>query len=247
MALGSHLLKRYAVCLLADVSWDEVALTRGHDTKPIYRAGDGSEPVSFNVSHQAGLVVLVASASASPVKQQQNGDEEKEKKADLGVDIVCPSERRLRDRELIRSQGWSAFVDMHADVLCPDEVAVLHSMAGDEDRLLRYFYALWCLREAYVKMTGEALLAPWLPELEMRWFCPPEEQEGEEGGDGGRGRNLEIWFRGGRVVDVHVRLVDYMDEYMICTAVRGGDLHIGEYDVVDVRDVIAFAERSKGW
>jgi len=35
------------------------------------------------------------------------------------------------------------------------------------DKKLRRFYAMWCLREAYVKMTGEALLAPWLKDLEI--------------------------------------------------------------------------------
>src|SRR5262249_33336031 len=44
---------------------------------------------------------------------------------------------------------------------------------GDVDVRLRAFYALWCLREAYVKMTGEALLAPWLAELEFRRFRAP--------------------------------------------------------------------------
>jgi len=38
---------------------------------------------------------------------------------------------------------------------------------------LRNFYAHWCLKEAYIKMTGEALLAPWLRDLEFRNVRPP--------------------------------------------------------------------------
>lgn len=38
---------------------------------------------------------------------------------------------------------------------------------------IRNFYAHWCLKEAYIKMTGEALLAPWLRDLEFRNVRPP--------------------------------------------------------------------------
>ncbi|KZF21519.1 4'-phosphopantetheinyl transferase [Xylona heveae TC161] len=42
------------------------------------------------------------------------------------------------------------------------------------DAQLRLFYAHWCLKEAYIKMTGEALLAGWLKELEFRNVRPPK-------------------------------------------------------------------------
>ncbi|EER45840.1 4'-phosphopantetheinyl transferase NpgA [Histoplasma capsulatum H143] len=32
---------------------------------------------------------------------------------------------------------------------------------------IRLFYTYWALKEAYIKMTGEALLAPWLRDLEF--------------------------------------------------------------------------------
>lgn len=240
MALASRLLKRYAVSRLADVPWDEVVLTRGPDTKPVYRAADGSQPVAFNVSHQHGIVVLVAA------RQQQEG-------VGLGVDIVSPFERRVRDHAMIRKDGWPAFVEMHADVLCPREVKALLELPGADvkneegmDVLLRHFYALWCLREAYVKMTGEALLASWLPELEMRGFNPP--------GPGGvchndNGGSFEVWFRGAKVDDVDVRLVDFLDGYMVCTAVRrlrdGSSIPIGDYEAVGLQQVLAFANESR--
>uniref|UniRef100_L2GDN4 holo-[acyl-carrier-protein] synthase n=1 Tax=Colletotrichum fructicola (strain Nara gc5) TaxID=1213859 RepID=L2GDN4_COLFN len=100
---------------------------------------------------------------------------------DVGVDIVCTSERRSRDHSMLRSEGWPRFVDVHADVLSPAEASFLKWQvlsaippglkpgASAEDSMdfkLRCFYALWCLREAYVKMTGEALLAEWLRELQ---------------------------------------------------------------------------------
>lgn len=39
---------------------------------------------------------------------------------------------------------------------------------------LRLFYSYWALKEAYLKMTGEALLAPWVKTLEFKNVFPPE-------------------------------------------------------------------------
>ncbi|VUC20852.1 unnamed protein product, partial [Clonostachys rosea] len=110
---------------------------------------------------------------------------------------------------------------------------------SDVDRKLRYFYTLWCLREAYVKMTGEALLAPWLGVLEMRSFAPPE----EEGG------NLEVYFRGRKLDNVDMHLVNYLELYMIGTSVGrnkdGETLEIGDYELLDINEVIEFGEKAK--
>lgn len=46
------------------------------------------------------------------------------------------------------------------------------------DAKLRRFYSMWCLREAYVKMVGEGLLAPWLRELEISVVQSPNAKEG---------------------------------------------------------------------
>jgi 4'-phosphopantetheinyl transferase len=234
MALGSRLVKRYLIARYASVPWDQAVTTRNSDTKPVFRRPDGSEPLSFNVSHQAGLVVLVASVLHP---------------AELGVDVVCPTERRDRDLSLIRAEGWGSFVDMHAEVFGPDEVSRLHGLGTtlrDQDQRLRYFYTLWCIREAYVKMTGEALLAPWLKDLEMRYFVPAEDAAASQ---------TEIWFRGRRVDDVDLDLVNVLGGFTICTAVRrrdrqgAGRLAVGEYELLDAEEVISFGERSRrgGW
>lgn len=228
MALGSRLLKRYLIARYAHVPWDLASATRNAHTKPVFCAPDGSEPLAFNVSHQAGLVVLAAAL------QPPAG-------AALGVDVVCPTERRDRDHALVRAEGWPSFVDMHADVLGPPEVAALHRLPlPDLDRRMRHFYTLWCLREAYVKMTGEALLAPWLKSLEMRRFAPPEDAPVER---------TEIWFEGRRLDDVDLHLVNVLDDFIICTAThrdsQGGRLDIGDYELLDVEEVISFGEKSR--
>lgn len=208
LALGSSLLKRLAISAHGGVGWDAAAWTRDARGKPVFRLPDGSEPLLFNVSHQAGLVVLLA------VRRPPPG-------AAIGVDVVCPPERRARDHAMVAADGWPRYVDVHDEVLSPGDAARLKALPfGRPDRLLAYFYALWCLREGYVKMTGDALLAPWLRELDLRYFAPPGET-------GPEGRGLEVWFRGERVDDVDVRLEWLLDEYMVCTAVRWGEAHGG--------------------
>lgn len=161
---------------------------------------------------------------------------------DVGVDVVCPGERRDRDHALIAKDGWPRYVDMHESVFAAAECARLLDLGREvgRDEALEYFYALWCLREGYVKMTGEALLAEWLAELEMRNFAPPE------GVSDGR-PPLEVWFRGARVGgDVHVRLERYLADYMICTVVRGdveGGL-AGGFESLNLNALLDAAEKS---
>lgn len=229
MALGSRLLKRYLITRYANVPWDEANMTRNADTKPVFIAPDGSEPIVFNVSHQAGIVVLVA-AYHPP------------EGAAVGVDIVCPTERRERDHLFVRNESWQSFVDMHGEVLCPNEVTSLCSLPfRDLDHRLRYFYTLWCLREAYVKMTGEALLAPWLRRLEMRYFTPPEDAPVEQ---------IEVWFQGKCLDEVDLYLANVMDDFMICTVSKKDSdgnpfLDVGEYEKLDIDEVIAFGTKAK--
>ncbi|KAG5981038.1 hypothetical protein E4U55_003355 [Claviceps digitariae] len=240
MALASALLKRHAITSsCARVPWSAALFTRDQHTKPVFRLPDGTEPLVFNVSHQAGLVCLLA------VRTPPRG-------VSVGVDVACPAERRARDHALVAEEGWTGFVEMHESVFSGRESARLKGLAGEEDMdldgRLGYFYALWCLREAYVKMTGEALLAEWLGELEMRDFAPPGEASEVEGGEEKRRKKLEIWFKSARVEDVDVRMEWSLDEYMICTAVRGsqhGGLDVGkEWTLLDIEEVLGAAERA---
>lgn len=290
MALASALLKRYAISRLARVPWSSVpsGFTRDEKTtKPIWRdPSTGAQPVSFNVSHQAGIVALVAVAdypSPSPEQSQSDSGSEAGTKVQVGVDVVCTSERRERDQELIRKEGWGSFVDMHADVFAVGETSylkyqVLSAVPGlvcrDDpskpptaeqvaDGKLRAFYALWALREAYVKLTGEALLAEWLGELEFRYFRPSrptpgwdvpavETEEGkEEGEDAHVLRKFEIRFRGRKVEDVNMCLRSMGPDYMVATALRtpeepsvGLGWNLGPYETLTLEDLLSFAQSS---
>ncbi|KAH7175552.1 hypothetical protein EDB81DRAFT_770245 [Dactylonectria macrodidyma] len=228
LALGSILLKHYVIARFCGVRWADAISVRDERTKPVFLLPDGSQPLLFNVSHQAGLVVLIAVHSPPPGVA-------------VGVDVVSPFERRARDHQTLASEGWPHFVDVHAEVLSLNEVAALKritpgSTPSGRDHALRYFYAVWCLREAYVKMTGDALLASWLGELEMRGFAPPEDMRGPQ----------EVWFKGQRVEDVDVKLTPLLGEYMVSTAVRQGhggeQIEVGQFDNLDIDQVLAFGE-----
>ncbi|KAI1103192.1 phosphopantetheinyl transferase [Jackrogersella minutella] len=252
MSLTSHLLKHWVVARHAGVPWRLTTLTRDDKTKPIFRdPASGKQPVAFNVSHQAGLVALVAVAGY-------------EGSVEVGTDVVCTSERRARDHRVVGSEGWAKFVDMHADVfgrsearyLKDDLLAAPDGPAEDVlDSKLRAFYTLWCLREAYVKMTGDALLAPWLKDLEFRHFKAPAKgaafEEVEEPGQ--VVTEHEVVFRGDRVVDANICLRALGEDYMTCTVVRTPERRedalgwrLGPFRFLGMEQLIGDAEESLG-
>ncbi|CAK7266884.1 hypothetical protein SEPCBS57363_002317 [Sporothrix epigloea] len=285
MALASQLLKHLVVARGAGsdgpVPWRQTVISRDVHGKPVYyKEGSGSapgsaQPVVFNVSHQNGLVVLAA------VYGGHVGSSVDSSAFEVGVDVVSPRERRTRDHEMIAQEarragagpasGWLHFVDVHADVLSPREVRYLKTLAGTEDdERLRLFYGLWCLREAYVKMTGEALLAEWLAELEFRalrvpgtpsslwYFAAIDEDDTLQQGE--MVTQHDIRFRGASVGDsVNMCLRTVGTGYMVCTAVRAAPGHravvenrahalalptTDAIELLHIDDILDFAERS---
>ncbi|KAL2262438.1 hypothetical protein VTK26DRAFT_1341 [Humicola hyalothermophila] len=312
MGLASALFKHYAVARLTSevatgvppVPWSKTTITaRGVSRKPVYvDPATGREPVAFNVSHQNGIVIMAAvagyevdgEAKGKGEREGKGGKQGEEEEEDddqvlvqVGVDLVCPTERRIKDLEKVETPaGWADFVDTHGDVFSPGEVAYLKRYvptspapaaaaaaaaaaaraenladAGVEAKL-RSFYALWCLREAYVKMTGDALGATWLRELEFVNFrAPPPQPEGQSGGDGkdedaaGDGpyvvRDMHIRLKGKKVEDVNICLRSMGPDFMAATAVRtpkrqedGLSWRLGGYEVLTLEEVLEFAEAS---
>ncbi|GAP92523.2 putative phosphopantetheinyl transferase [Rosellinia necatrix] len=271
MALASHLLKHWVVSKYAGVPWRETRLSADMNGKPVFRDAAGRQPVVFNVSHQAGLVALVA---AHGYDGGDGGDGDggggDSSQVHIGVDIVCVSERAHRDHRMIRTDGWAKFVDMHADVFGRSEAAYLKTgLAGlpgyrmlrtEEARRgfqVRAFYTLWCLREAYVKMTGEALLAAWLGDLVFQNFEAPAPgaEFAQRADDDERQiiRNHDILFKGAKADDANVCIRSLGPDYMTCTAVRtphrkedalGWDL--GPFEFLALDDVVAHAEAAGG-
>jgi len=274
MSLASHLLKHLAVVKLCNVSWQESTISRDSHGKPCYLPSSG-KTIDFNVSHQAGLVSLIAGPG------------------EVGTDIVCVNERN--ELAIIEEEGFFHWVDIHSDMFSPEEV---RSMKFDVDHLnldlsppgygrdavsrcqhrhkqlswntsgkietmdsnivvaakLRRFFAIWCLREAYVKMTGEALVAEWLQKLEFRNFRAPypSSQQDEAVFDltpGEAVTRFEIYLGHKRIEDVAMELRALGQNYMVASAAKVKDLAAAGkvifpgYEELDVeKDIYSVAE-----
>ncbi|KAK5636217.1 hypothetical protein RRF57_011929 [Xylaria bambusicola] len=262
MSLASHLLKHWVVSKYCNVPWWDTKLSADKNGKPVFKDTAGRQPVVFNVSHQAGLVALVA---AHGYDTANGGDSSK---VDIGVDIVCVNEREQRDLRMIRTEGWARFVDMHADVFGRSEAAYLktglatrpaYAALGTEDEKrsykLRAFYTLWCLREAYVKMTGEALLAEWLGDLMFEGFEPPEPgaafAQSEDDDPRQIIREHDVVFKGGKVDDANICIRSLGPHYMTCTAVRTPERkqdalgwHLGPFKFLAMDEIMAAGEAT---
>lgn len=229
-------------------------LTRQPDPthgKPCHLPPDGrAATIDFNVSHQAGLVVLAGARRADALQ--------------LGVDVVCVGERK-NERQTVQREGFECWVDMHAEVFSD---ADLHSIkavgeggggstsgsTSTVDGRLRRFYAYWCLKEAYVKLVGQGLLAKWMKDVEFRgvriprpaatWGGATHEGDGDPWGE--RVVGIEVWVGGSRVEDVGIVLQAFEDKYMIGTAMKrtaaSAAAIVPTFRILDLqRDVYPFA------
>ncbi|KAF1937994.1 4'-phosphopantetheinyl transferase [Clathrospora elynae] len=233
MSLASALLKRLFVHKTLGIPWNAITFGRKRDPKhgkPIALAvlpALGPAPVEFNISHQAGLVVLVGCHTA-------------DLDVELGVDIVCVNERN--DYRVIDEEGFDGWVDIYSEIFSQEEsfdikynadnfplldgTLITPAMLGRHDRCcarnqhlsitlpsgeqrdvdsdllidakLRRFYTIWCYKEAYIKLDGEALLAKWIPQLEFKHVRAPRPGTparcSTHGSWGERVSDAEVWF-----------------------------------------------------
>jgi 4'-phosphopantetheinyl transferase len=114
---------------------------------------------------------------------------------------------------------------------------------------LRRFYAFFCYKEAFIKLTGEALLAPWLTELEFRGVRSPvpgtQARCSTHGTWGERVEDVEVVLHGSRVEDVRMTLQAFEEEFMLATAVKGEEVEGMEVPMFEKlgleSDVLVFA------
>jgi 4'-phosphopantetheinyl transferase len=90
---------------------------------------------------------------------------------------------------------------------------------------LRRFYAYFCYKEAYIKLAGEALLAPWLKELEFFNVRSPKPADPPRINDlsqwGEEVTDVEVHLRDKEVSDVRMNLTAFDENHMLSTAIQG--------------------------
>ena len=118
------------------------------------------------------------------------------------------------------------------------------------DAKLRRFYTFFTLKEAYIKLVGEGLMAPWIRDCEFRNVRAPAQgspircsTDAAWGGkvQGGRlpdrisyldsaetvvmeEEDLEIWLEGEEVNDVRTEVQSYGESFMISSMIRPATL-----------------------
>lgn len=242
LSLASNLLKHRAITHVCNVPWSQATISEDHNRKPCYKPKDVSlSKLEFNVSHHGTLVTLVGCSGET---------------RRLGTDVVQMN--WAKDYPSVLKDGFAAWVKVYESVFSDREVADIIAYSppkpsNPQDQIkakLRHFYAHWCLREAYVKMTGEALLAPWLKDLEFRNVqvpLPSTQSSHEPQGDnwGQECSADDIWFKGAKVTDVKVELQAFGEEYMIATAVSEPQPSLSAFKQLDLkRDVFPQASTA---
>ncbi|KAJ5815586.1 hypothetical protein N7474_007363 [Penicillium riverlandense] len=182
-------------------------------------------------------------------------------KPQIGIDITCTNDPRRRNRSPKTLHDLSEFVEIFAEVFTTTEVQMMKNPrltlekakslncgltidSSTEQSLaqygLRLFYSFWALKEAFVKMTGDALLFPHLRELEFSDVIPPDPvpvpvlHSGHDTStttklSGNRWSqpytSTKVSLHGKPVTDVRIQLLAFEEDYIVATIGRGA--HIG--------------------
>ena len=159
MSLVSCLLKRRAITQICEVPWQDANVTLDSNKKPYFvpKGEATGKTIALNVSHHGGLVALAACPGSA---------------TKLGIDIVSMSQV---DIATVARQGFETWVRIFEAIFSDRELNDIVTFVPPEScdpqaeiaARLRHFYLHWAMKEAYMKMTGEGLVASWVKHLEF--------------------------------------------------------------------------------
>lgn len=227
---------------------------KGHPVhgKPCYLLPNGTPaPVEFNVSHQAGLVALLGSQipgfelGVDIVCVNERDDYRTIDKEGFAqwVDIheeffsedeLFDMKYKVDDVQLLDGTLVGADELGRHDRCCSRDRQLSIMLKNGQQRTLdsglivdaklRRFYTFWCYKEAFIKLTGEAMMASWLRQVEFRNVRAPKPGTVARCSTyrtwGERVNDLEIWLHGRKLGDVNMEIQAFDENYMIATAVR---------------------------
>lgn len=140
-----------------------------------------------------------------------------------------------------------------------DEELVAHLPSGQPhafssdiviEAKLRRFYAFFCYKEAYIKLAGEALLAPWLKDLEFQNVKSPKAGTvprcSTHGTWGEKLHDVDITLHGKTIGNVRMAIQAFEENYMIATAVSGDTVaEVPPFEKLNLEhDIMAYAMTS---
>uniref|UniRef100_A0A5S6QXW8 L-aminoadipate-semialdehyde dehydrogenase-phosphopantetheinyl transferase n=1 Tax=Trichuris muris TaxID=70415 RepID=A0A5S6QXW8_TRIMR len=130
--VAGRLMLRKAVCLGTGLRWSDIHLNREPNGKP-FLTNDVPAQYAFNVSHHGDFVVLAAGAYAF-----------------CGIDIMRLQAPKVR-------KTMASYLELMKSNFSSNEWATFWSPQLDDSARLRLFYRYWCLKESYLKATGQGV------------------------------------------------------------------------------------------
>jgi 4'-phosphopantetheinyl transferase len=118
-------------------------------------------------------------------------------------------------------------ITRHKDLSVTTPAGKKHNFSSESiiEAKLRRFYTYFCYKEAYIKLAGEALLAPWLKQLEFFNVRSPKPgvpaRCSTHGIWGEQVDDVEVHMHGKQVHDVRMKVQALEEDYMLSTAIQG--------------------------
>lgn len=168
------------------------------------------------------------------------------------VDYVTLLDGTTLDRDEIGRHDRCISRNKNISLVRPDGKDVAFNSEQIIEAKLRRFYTYFCYKEAYIKLSGEALLAPWLKELEFANVRSPrpgtQARCSTHGTWGERVDDVEVSLYGKPVGDVKMQIQAFEENFMLSAAIQGEikGLKIPNFQSIDLQnDVLAQAHLAK--